>query len=217
MSHFFEFWVINFGITIPLIIALLVLVGMRTWKQRNEPAPAKIYLIGLLGALAIVMVVLACMFAYLSLGYSLFVVLALVPPVTLVLLILPCSVLLNRNWKQTIPIGAPAAFVIPALALFLFSCFVKTAPWEWDNIKLIIWAYLLVLPFLWSEVISRCVFPVRAIVCVALFGSGFVTLFGGLAAGKNGFGLANRAELDGVGAAVRKLPAEARYAAFPDL
>jgi hypothetical protein len=59
------------------------------------------------------------------------------------------------------------------------------------------------------------VFPVRAAVCVALFGSGFVTLFGGLAAGRTGFGLADRTELDAVGIAVSKLPAEARYAAFP--
>ena len=36
-------------------------------------------------------------------------------------------------------------------------------------------------------------------------------MFGGLAAGQSGFGLADRAELDAVGAAVRKLPIEARY------
>ena len=71
------------------------------------------------------------------------------------------------------------------------------------------------LPFLWSELISRWAFPIRAVVCVALFGSGFVTLFGGLAAGQTGFGLADRAELDAVGVAVRKLPADARFAAFP--
>ena len=215
LNHFLQFWVINFGITIPLIIALLALLGMRTWKQRNEPAPVKIYLIGFLAALAVLIVAFACLFSYFSLGYSLFVVLAIIPPVGLAALILPFTVLLHRDWRQTIPISAPTAFVIPAVALFLFSCFVKTAPWEWDNIKLIIWAYLLVLPFLWSEVISRWAFPIRAVVCVALFGSGFVTLFGGLAAGKTGFGLANRAEVDAVGSAVRKLPAEARYAAFP--
>jgi hypothetical protein len=215
INHFFQFWIINFGITIPLIIALVALLGIRTWKQRNEPAPAKIYLVAFLAALAVLLVVFACLFSYLSLGYSLFVVLAIIPPVALAALILPSTALLGRDWKQTIPINASTAFVIPAVALFLISCFVKTAPWEWDNIKLIIWAYLLVLPFLWSEVISRWAFPIRALVCVVMFGSGFVTLFGGLAAGKTGFGLANRAEVDAVGKAVRKLPAEARYAAFP--
>lgn len=215
INHFFQFWIINFGITIPLIIALLVVLLIRTWKQRNEPAPTKIYLVGFLAVLAVLIVVFACSFAYFSLSYSLFVVLALIPPVALATLILPIAILLHRDWKQTIPISTPAAFVIPAVALFLFACFVKTAPWEWDNIKLIIWAYLIVLPFLWSEIISRWMFPIRAVVCVALFGSGFVTLFGGMAAGRTGFGMSDRTEVDAVGMAVRKLPTEARYAAYP--
>ncbi|HEX7517934.1 MAG TPA: hypothetical protein VF345_11695 [Chthoniobacterales bacterium] len=215
LNHFVQFWVINFGITLPLIIALLALLVMRAWKQRDEPAPVNIRLISVLATLAVLVVALVSLFAYLSLGYSLFVVLALIPPVALAVMIPLFASVLQRNWRQTIPLSMPFAFVIPAVALFLFSCLVKTAPWEWDNIKLIIWAYLIVLPFVWSEIVSRWVFPVRAAVCVALFGSGFVTLFGGLAAGRTGFGLADRTELDAVGIAVRKLPAEARYAAFP--
>ena len=215
LKHFVQFWVINFGITLPLIIALLVLLVMRAWKQRDEPAPVKIRLISLLATLAVLVVVLAGLFAYLSLGYSLFVVLALIPPVALAVMIPLFASLLQRNWRQTIPLSTPFAFVIPAVALFLFSCLVKTAPWEWDNIKLIIWAYLIVLPFVWSEIVSRWAFPVRAVVCVALFGSGFVTLFGGLAAGRTGYGLADRTELDAVGIAVSKLPLDARFAAYP--
>lgn len=215
LNHFVQFWVINFGITLPLIIALLVLLAMRAWKQRDEPAPVKIRMISILATLAVLVVVLASVIAYLSLGYSLFVVLALIPPVAFALMIPPFAFMLQRNWRQMIPLSTPFAFVIPAVALFLFSCLVKTAPWEWDNIKLIIWAYLIVLPFVWTEIVSRWAFPIRAVVCVALFGSGFVTLFGGLAAGKTGYGLATRAELDAVGIAVGKLPVEARYAAYP--
>jgi hypothetical protein len=215
LNHFVQFWVINFGITLPLIIALLVLLVMRAWKQRDEPAPVKIRLISILATLAVLMVVLVSLFAYLSLGYSLFVVLVLIPPVTFAVMIPLFASVLQRDWRQTIPLSTPFAFVIPAVVLFLFACLVKTAPWEWDNIKLIIWAYLIVLPFVWSEIISRWAFPVRAAVCVALFGSGFVTLFGGLAAGRTGYGLADRTELDAVGAVVQKLPAEARYAALP--
>ncbi len=214
LKHFLQFWVINFGITLPLVFALVTLLIVRTWKQRDEPAPVKIRLLAFLAALAVVVAVFASLFAYLSLGYSLFVVLALIPPVALAVMIPLFGAALQHDWKQTIPINAATAFVIPAAALFFFACFVKTAPWEWDNIKLIIWAYLLVLPFLWSEIISRWPFLIRAVVCVGLFFSGFVTLFGGLAAGMTGFGLADRAEVDGVGVAVRKLPAEARYAAY---
>jgi hypothetical protein len=51
--------------------------------------------------------------------------------------------------------------------------------------------------------------------CIALFGSGFVTLLGGLSAGHPGFGLIERARLDHAGAAIRPLPVEARFAAYP--
>jgi hypothetical protein len=56
---------------------------------------------------------------------------------------------------------------------------------------------------------------VRVGVCIALFSSGFISLFGGLDAGRPGFGLVDRGELDAVGAAVRPLPVEARFAAYP--
>ena len=106
-------------------------------------------------------------------------------------------------------------FLAPAALLFLFACFVKTAPWEWDNIKLIIWAYLIMLPFLWSELIARIPVPVRIASCVVLFISGFISLFGGLVTNKAGFGIADRAELDGVRMAVRRLPVQERFATFP--
>lgn len=215
LGHVVQFWLINFGLTLPLIITLLALLIIRAWKQRDEPAPVKIRLVFVLAALALALVALACLFAYLSFGYGLFVALALIPPVVIALLIPLSASLQQHNWRQTIPVSASFAFVIPAVALFVFACLVKTAPWEWDNIKLIIWAYLIVLPFVWSEIVSHWVFPVRAVVCLALFTSGFVTLFGGLAAGKTGFGLADRTELDAVGVAVSKLPADARYAAYP--
>ena len=107
------------------------------------------------------------------------------------------------------------AFLAPALLIFLFACLVKTAPWGWDNIKLIIWAYLIVVPFLWSELIARWDIQVRIAVCFALFASGFVSLFGGLLTEPNGYNFADRAESDAVGLAVRRLPAQARFAAFP--
>src|SRR5437773_5704848 len=51
--------------------------------------------------------------------------------------------------------------------------------------------------------------------CIALVGSGFVTLLGGLTAGHPGFGLVERARLDYAGAALRPLPVEARSATYP--
>ena len=105
------------------------------------------------------------------------------------------------------------AFICPAIAIFLFGLLMKTAPWEWDNLKLMFWGYFLVLPYLWKDLISQWAWPLRVVICIALFTSGFVSLFGGLKT--PGYGFANRKELAEVGVAIRDLPKDARFAAFP--
>jgi hypothetical protein len=152
IAPFFQFWLTNFGLWIPLALALVGLVGWRIWKS-------------------------------------------------------------GWRWGDRPP--ADVAFVLPAVVIFAAGYFFKTAPWEWDNLKLMVWGYFLILPFLWSDIIGRWAFPERAAICIALFGSGFVTLLGGLSAGHPGFGLIERARLDRIGTAVRPLPLEARFAAWP--
>jgi hypothetical protein len=121
----------------------------------------------------------------------------------------------KRGWRWGNKPPADIAFVLPAIAIFAVGYFLKTAPWEWDNLKLMVWGYFLILPFLWSDIIGRWAFPERAAMCVALFGSGFITLLGGLTAGHPGFGLIERARLDNIGAKLRPLPLEARFATYP--
>ena len=152
IAPFFQFWLPNFGLWIPLALALVGLIGWRIWKS-------------------------------------------------------------GWRWGNRPP--ADIAFVLPAIVIFAVGYFIKTAPWDWDNLKLMVWGYFLILPFLWSDIIGRWAFPERAAMCVALFGSGFVTLLGGLSAGHPGFGLIERARLDNAGAAIRPLPVEARFAAYP--
>ena len=120
-------------------------------------------------------------------------------------------------WKRALKLelSTDTIFVAAASLIFVFACFVKTAPWDWDNIKIIIWAYFLVLPILWSRLIKPWPILGRAAICAILFLSGFVNLLGGLAAGRPGFEFASRAETDIVASAIRKLPVEARFAAFP--
>lgn len=149
---FFEFWGVNFGITIPLILLLIVFCSWRFWKN---------------------------------------------------------------DARSIFNLPTSLAFLIPAVAIFLFACNVKTGPWYWDNMKLIIWAYFIILPFLWQDLIANWPIDLRICTCVALFGSGFISLIGGLAAGRPGLDFAVRAEVDGVGGAVQKVPAEARFAAYP--
>jgi hypothetical protein len=150
--HFLEFWIVNFGFWIPIVLAL---IGWLLWRA------------------------------------------------------------FGKGVQQGIKVSDSMVFVIAAIVLFLLSVFVKMAPWGWDNIKILVWAYFIILPFLWSELLSRWPLALRAVIYVLLFGSGFVTLFGGLTIGRPGFGIADRAELDAVGMVVKRLPAEARYAAYP--
>src|SRR5262245_17306322 len=121
----------------------------------------------------------------------------------------------KAGWRWGTKPPADIAFVLSAVVIFTIGYFVQTAPWDWDNLKLMVWGYFLILPFLWSDLIGRWALPERAVTCVALFASGFVTLLGGLTAGHPGFGLIDRARLDAIGTAVRPLPIEARFAAYP--
>ncbi|HEY2799020.1 MAG TPA: hypothetical protein VGI85_00365 [Chthoniobacterales bacterium] len=147
-----SFWIVNFGLLLPLAIALVVVVGWKIWRRRQ---------VG---------------------NFSL---------------------------------GGSFAFVAPALAIFLFALFVKTAPWGWDNTKLFIWAYFICLPFLWRDIIARWPWPVRYGTCFLLFASGFVCLVGGLEVGSPGYDIANRADLEAVANVVRRLPIKERFAAYP--
>jgi hypothetical protein len=121
----------------------------------------------------------------------------------------------KAGWRWGKKPPADVAFVLSAVMIFAIGYFVQTAPWDWDNLKLMVWGYFLILPFLWSDLIGRWAFPERAVTCVALFASGFITLLGGLTAGHPGFGLIERERLDAIGTAVRPLPVEARFAAYP--
>jgi hypothetical protein len=152
IAPFFQFWLPNFGLWVPLALGLVGLCVWRIWK---------------------------------------------------------------RKWRWGDRPPADIAFVIAAVAIFVFGYFVQTAPWDWDNLKLMVWGYFLILPFLWSDIIGRWAFPERAATCVLLFGSGFITLLGGLSAGHPGFGLIERARLDHTGTALRPLPVAARFATYP--
>jgi hypothetical protein len=152
IAPFFQFWLPNFGLWVPLALALVGLCGWRIWKGK-------------------------------------------------------------WRWGDRPP--ADIAFVLAAVVIFAFGYFVQTAPWDWDNLKLMVWGYFMILPFLWSDIIGRWAFPERAATCLLLFGSGFVTLLGGLSAGHPGFGLIERARLDHIGTALRPLPVEARFATYP--
>jgi hypothetical protein len=136
-------------------------------------------------------------------------------PLAIVLLLIVIRDEWMRRRAGDAEVSSDAIFLTAAALIFLFACLVKTAPWEWDNIKIIIWAYFLTLPILWKRLIKPSSTPARIAVCIVLFLSGFINLFGGLAAGRPGFEFASRVETDAVASAIRNLPVEARFAAYP--
>jgi hypothetical protein len=110
------------------------------------------------------------------------------------------------------------SFVFPCIMVFLTACVVMFAPWEWDNMKLMIWAYLGVLPFVHEMLveipgIAGC--PIRGICYVLLFFSGFISLVGGLDGTHKGYEIAKRSELDGVGFAVRDISPNMTFVGYP--
>jgi hypothetical protein len=110
------------------------------------------------------------------------------------------------------------AFVFPSLFVFGVACVVMFAPWEWDNMKIMIWAYMGILPFLHEmllEIPGPFGIPARAVCYALLFFSGFVSLVGGLDGSHTGYEIAKRSELEPVSFAVRYLPPDSTFAGWP--
>jgi len=106
------------------------------------------------------------------------------------------------------------AFCVLSLGVFLLCFLVALAPWEWDNTKLLLWAWLVAAPFLWSDVLEPLGPILRAALCVALFFTGAVSLMAGLD-GRHGYELAKKSELAATRMALRDVPPGARIAVDP--
>jgi hypothetical protein len=107
------------------------------------------------------------------------------------------------------------ALGIPASVLFLACTLVAFAPWAWDNTKIMIWCWLVILPFIWQYVCAPLPHFGRAAVLVGLFFTGAISLVAGLD-GRHGYRLASRSELVDTAALIAHLPPETRFATAPD-
>ncbi len=114
--------------------------------------------------------------------------------------------------KQKTP-GA-MCFAGTGILVFVICCLFSFARWEWDNTKLMVWAWLACAPFLWA-MISAWAPLVRTGVCFALFFSGALSLAGGLDA-RHGYKLASRSELAAAEQALKRVPPASRIAIKPD-
>jgi len=119
-------------------------------------------------------------------------------------------------WRAALRGGPSArAFCLVSFATFAACFLFALAPWEWDNTKLLLWAWLAAAPFLWTLVLAPMHKIPRAVFCFLLFFSGAVSLVGGLD-GRHGYGLAKRSELAAAETALAGIPPETRIAIAQD-
>jgi len=103
--------------------------------------------------------------------------------------------------------------LVPALGSFALLFFVMLAPAEWDNTKLMVWSYVLMLPALSELVLEPLRPPVRAAAWSLLLFSGMVCVAASLRG--HGFEVVRVPERDEVCRAVAALPADERVATAP--
>lgn len=107
------------------------------------------------------------------------------------------------------------AITVAAAVVFLACTQIRFAPWPWDNTKLMIWAYLALLPAIWQLVLRPLHPALQTTVCIGLFFSGAVSLAGGLGPGRLPVNLATRSEIANVQSLVADLPIDTKFIAAP--
>ena len=121
-----------------------------------------------------------------------------------------CCLLLRENASRE-----ARTFVWPAASVFLICLFVRFAPWAWDNTKLMLWSWIVIVPYLWSELLEGRPFVIRALALFLLFGSGAATLEAGID-GRHGYELIKRSLLDETSWILRNVPSDAVIACAPE-
>jgi len=113
--------------------------------------------------------------------------------------------------------GDRAARIMVFTSLLILSlCFlVRFAPWAWDNVKLMIWVWMALAPFLWQRVFLPIAPAIRALLLFVLFFSGLLSLGHGLSA-SHSYPLVNRKEWNEARHLLCDLPPGSVVACKPD-
>jgi hypothetical protein len=101
------------------------------------------------------------------------------------------------------------------LAFFAALFFVMLAPWDWDNTKVMLWCYLLILPGVEALVLARLHVAVRAVAIAVLFLSGAVSVLAASLAPLGRNEVVDLAEMEGVCPALEGVSVRERVATVP--
>lgn len=99
-----------------------------------------------------------------------------------------------------------------SFGIFLVFMFVMCAPWEWDNIKIFLWCYLIFIPLVDRWVLQEIPVYYRAVLIVLLCLSGFVCVVGALSKEHQGTALGKRVDWEGACEAIKHIDHSERFA-----
>ena len=105
-----------------------------------------------------------------------------------------------------------ALLLYPGLAFFSICFVVVFAVWIVDNMKLMVWCYLLILPVMGRVFAERVRPPWQIPVYGVFFFTGFLAVFGQYHSSNGGVGIATMKEVNGVCEATKDLPVSGRFA-----
>ena len=112
-------------------------------------------------------------------------------------------------------INETTAFVYTNAILFIFFSVVMFHPNDWDNIKLYMWCYIVLLPYIWEVLLSKWDLFMRYVICFGLFFSGFLYIIEAIGPKYTGYENYKLSEVREVEFAVKILPVKYRFASFP--
>jgi hypothetical protein len=120
------------------------------------------------------------------------------------------AMLVKKPFARLLPIA------ITLSALFIVFTVVMLAPWDWDNIKILLWIYLVMAWLIWKTWVSRLSTITAFLIGSVAFFSGTVSLISSLPGNAPGVPLYRAEELWESKTALRHLPEDSVLAVSPD-
>jgi hypothetical protein len=105
---------------------------------------------------------------------------------------------------------------IPVFVLFIVFTIVMVAPWDWDNIKVLLWLYLFIAWVAWRTWLTKVPSWVAFLIGIVAFFSGTVSVVSSLPGNSSGVELYQMADLWEAKAALADLPEDSVLAVAPD-